>query len=113
MGGNLHNSTRLQLSSGRDTFELFLNELNPMADAKVTVATELPQQALEVAYALSAAETAGLALATPDITARRVSITPNLTAGTVSITMTLPIVTSGDTDGGVSFDAVDYLPNVA
>lgn len=84
-----------------------------MANAKVTAATKLPQQALEVATALFKAETAGLALATPDITNRRTSIAPNLASGTVTITMTLPITVTGDADGGLSFDATDYLPNVA
>lgn len=84
-----------------------------MANAITTAAVKLPQQALEVAYALFAAETAGLALPTPDLTTRRVSINPNFVAGTVSITMTLPIVPTGDADGGVSFDIPDYLPNVA
>ena len=84
-----------------------------MANAKVTAATELPQQMLEVATALFQAETDGLALPTPDITARRTSIAPNLAAGTVTITCTLPITVSGDADGGMSFDATDYLPNVA
>lgn len=84
-----------------------------MAASITTAATTLPQQALEVAHALFEAESAGLALATPDLTTRRVAITPNLAAGTVSITMTLPITSSGDADGGVSFDIPDYLPNVA
>lgn len=84
-----------------------------MANAKVTAATKLPQQALEVCTALFQAESLGLSLPTPDLTSRRTSITPNLAAGTVTITLTLPITVSGDADGGLSFDATDYLPNVA
>ena len=84
-----------------------------MSTPKTTVGANAPQQLLEVAQYLFEQETAGLALETPDITTRRVNISPNFLQGTCSITVTLPIATSSDDDGGISFDATDYLPNVA
>lgn len=84
-----------------------------MAAAINTNAVKLAQQAFEIGNALYQAETLALDLPTPDITARNTFISPNLENGTVTITMVLPITVSLDADGGMSFDAVDYLPNVA
>jgi hypothetical protein len=84
-----------------------------MANAVATTAGKLPQQLLEVAMNLYQAETAGLELETPDITARKMNISPNMGNQTVSITVVLPATITQDTDGGINFDATDYLPNVA
>lgn len=81
-----------------------------MAAPKTTVATHLEQQFLEVAYAMKEAENADLQQATPTLDGTRGSISPNFTGDTVTIEWTLPITTSADPDGGISFDATEVLP---
>lgn len=84
-----------------------------MASSVATTASTLPQQFLETAMNLYQAETSGLALETPDIAARKVNISPNMGNSTISVTVVMPATISQDADGGISFDATDYLPNVA
>lgn len=81
-----------------------------MAAAIATVATNSEQQLLEVAGSVYAQETAELAKDTPAITARRISIVPNFANNTVQIIATLPITSTVDADGGMSFDVDEQLP---
>lgn len=80
-----------------------------MATPITTNATHAEQQLLEVAGQLVSLEQTALGLDTPPIAGERISIDPDFTGNTVTITATLPITTSVDADGGMSFDVNEVL----
>ena len=81
-----------------------------MAAAVATNATTIEQQLMETANQLAAALATYQAAndgATP--AGFSVSRTPNLNTGIFTVSVSLPITSSVDADGGLSFDATEVL----